>query len=183
VGDIGGTNARLSLWTSSATSHKEVYHHTFPTKDHDTFEDIVQTFLQQAAAATSSAAQPQSAAFACAGAVENNTCPMTNTKLVVDGHQLSAALGIPVAVLNDFEAVGYGIPALTAADLVVVNDVPVVPEAPKVVMGPGTGLGAAQLMWDGGVKAYRVWPGEGSHATFAPRGWKQQALERFVTAK
>lgn len=26
-------------------------------------------------------------------------------------------------------------------------------------MGPGTGLGAAQLMWDTGLNAYKVWPG------------------------
>lgn len=32
-------------------------------------------------------------------------------------------------------------------------------QAPKVVMGPGTGLGAAQLMWDDGQQAYKVWPG------------------------
>lgn len=32
-------------------------------------------------------------------------------------------------------------------------------QAPKVVMGPGTGLGAAQLMWDTGLGAYKVWPG------------------------
>ena len=56
-------------------------------------------------------------------------------------------------------------------------------QAPKVVMGPGTGLGAAQLMWDDGSKAYRVWPGEGAHATFAPRGWKQTALADYVTTK
>lgn len=30
-----------------------------------------------------------------------------------------------VALLNDFEAVGYGIPALQPEDLVVINDVPV----------------------------------------------------------
>ena len=76
-------------------------------------------------------------------------------------------------------------------------------------MGPGTGLGAAQLMWDEGEKAYRVWPGtvsvlpepawntqssithplpvfvvgEGAHGTFAPRGWKQSALADYVTTK
>lgn len=33
-------------------------------------------------------------------------------------------------------------------------------QAPKVVMGPGTGLGAAQLMWDEGRQDYKVWPGE-----------------------
>lgn len=26
-------------------------------------------------------------------------------------------------------------------------------------MGPGTGLGAAQLMWDEGRQSYKVWPG------------------------
>jgi hypothetical protein len=115
VGDIGGTNARLSLWTSSpdgahkggrsrpaaspagrqtacgrsrapasarpaqpaaqATSRRdpppaaaETYHQTCPTKDYDCFEALVKAFLQAAAAAAPGAAQPQSAAFACAGA-------------------------------------------------------------------------------------------------------------------
>jgi hypothetical protein len=36
----------------------------------------------------------------------------------------------------------------------------VVLQAPKVVMGPGTGLGAAQLMWDEGRADYVVWPGK-----------------------
>lgn len=35
------------------------------------------------------------------------------------------------------------------------------PQAPKCVMGPGTGLGAAQLFWDSGKQAYTVIPGEG----------------------
>lgn len=33
-------------------------------------------------------------------------------------------------------------------------------QAPKIVMGPGTGLGAAQLLWDEGLQDYKVWPGE-----------------------
>lgn len=50
-------------------------------------------------------------------------------------------------------------------------------QGPKVVLGPGTGLGEAQLFWDDIQGGYRVWPSEGSHACFAPRGWKQQALQ------
>ena len=50
-------------------------------------------------------------------------------------------------------------------------------------MGPGTGLGAAQLFWDTGKAAYTVVPGEGAHATFAPRGWRQQALASWVTTR
>ena len=45
------------------------------------------------------------------------------------------------------------------------------------MLGPGTGLGQAQVLWDEGLGGYRVWPSEGSHATFAPRGWKQRALQ------
>eukprot|EP00983_Pelagomonas_calceolata_P023436 738282-Pelagomonas_calceolata.AAC.1 len=57
------------------------------------------------------------------------------------------------------KAVGYGIPALDNTDIVTINQGEILPKAPKVVMGPGTGLGAAQLMWDSGKQAYSVWPG------------------------
>ncbi len=50
-------------------------------------------------------------------------------------------------------------------------------QGPKAVLGPGTGLGEAQLFWDEIQGGYKVWPSEGSHATFAPRGWKQRALQ------
>ena len=53
-------------------------------------------------------------------------------------------------------------------------------QGPKAVMGPGTGLGQANLYWSQNLDGYRVWPSEGSHASFAPRGWKQRALQTFV---
>lgn len=81
--------------------------------------------------------QVEAAALAVAGAVENNRCPMTNITWVIDGKSLQQQFKFKTAVLNDFEAVGYGIPALDAKDMVVLNDVPMVPQAPKVVMGPG----------------------------------------------
>jgi glucokinase len=81
--------------------------------------------------------QVEAAALAVAGAVENNRCPMTNITWVIDGKQLQQQFQFKTAVLNDFEAVGYGIPALEPKDLVALNDVPMVPHAPKVVMGPG----------------------------------------------
>ncbi|GFR39807.1 hypothetical protein Agub_g297 [Astrephomene gubernaculifera] len=182
VGDIGGTNARLSAWRAdlASPSASELFAKTYPTADYDAFDHVVEEFLSEPSVRSS---PPQAAALAIAGAVSNNRCNMTNVRWLVDGDALTAKHGFRVALLNDFEAVGYGIPALPEEDLEVLNDVPVQPQAPKVVMGPGTGLGAAQLMWDCGLGAYRVWPGEGAHATFAPRGWKQQALAQFVTDK
>jgi glucokinase len=95
---------------------------------------FLQAFLDESEV-RSSAASVQAAALAVAGAVENNRCPMTNISWVIDGKQLQQQFKFRVAVLNDFEAVGYGIPALESSDLVALNDVPQVPEAPKVVMG------------------------------------------------
>jgi glucokinase len=87
-------------------------------------------------------------------------------------------------VLNDFEAVGYGIPVLPGDAIIPLHAVPPEAHAPLAVLGPGTGLGQAQLFWEEGAEAgagaYRVQPSEGAHATFAPRGARQRALQAAV---
>lgn len=181
VGDIGGTNARLSLWVrTAAETPREVYFKIFPTQNYSSMESVLDEFLLTAVVRSN---PPAAAALACAGPVEDNRCSMTNLSWVVDAKSLSNKYKMKYAVLNDFEAVGYGVPALEAEDMYAFNVAPVKAKAPKVVMGPGTGLGAATLTWDEGLNAYRVWPGEGGHATFAPRGWKQIALANYVTQK
>lgn len=54
-------------------------------------------------------------------------------------------------------------------------------QGPIALLGPGTGLGQANLFWDDSPSSpnsgYRVYPSEGSHAGFAPRGWRQRALQ------
>ena len=57
--------------------------------------------------------------------------------------------------------------------------------APVVVLGPGTGLGEAVLTWEGSAEGgrYRVWPSEGSHADFAPRGALQRDLAAAMEAE
>lgn len=133
TGDIGGTNARLGLWKCGPGSNNtEVYSETYPTSQFPTFEECLQAFLDEAEVRGS---KVEAAALAVAGAVENNRCPMTNISWVIDGKVMQQEFGFKTAVLNDFEAVGYGIPALKSEDFIVLNDVPMVPEAPKVVMG------------------------------------------------
>lgn len=54
-------------------------------------------------------------------------------------------------MLNDFVAVGYAIPTLSIPDdVVTINHGQPVPGGPIAVLGPGTGLGEVQLMWDSG---------------------------------
>ena len=161
---------------------------TYPTKKHATFGDALAALEREPAFVP-----PAAAALAVAGPVSANRCAMTNLAWVIDGDALSAAAGVPVAVLNDFEAAGYGVLALdhgsatggapsATADIVPLTDAPPVPRGPKVVLGPGTGLGQAQLLWDAEDGAYRVWPSEGAHAGWGGRGWKQRALSAAVEA-
>ncbi len=49
---------------------------------------------------------------------------------------------------------------------------------PITVLGPGTGLGHAYLVWEEG--AYRVQPSEAGHADFAPRSEIQWALAEHL---
>ncbi|KAK9817143.1 hypothetical protein WJX72_010262 [[Myrmecia] bisecta] len=180
VADIGGTNCRFMLWLldfENGKDHVELFSKKYATKDYPTFPDALKALSHEEVFKKHT---PKTAAFACAGPVVDNKCVMTNLDWTIDGHYLTAKYGIRMAVLNDFEAAGYGIPALKPEDVVVLNEVPVMDKAPKAVMGPGTGLGEANLFWDENFGSYRVWPSEGSHATFAPRGWKQRALQAFV---
>lgn len=142
-----------------------------------TFEDALSELYQEPVVREQ---LPQAAALAVAGPVVDNVCRMTNLPWVIDGQQLQEEHGILFAVLNDFAAVGYGVPAVPPEDLLVLNDAPVAPEGPKAVLGPGTGLGEAIMVWEEGFGGYRVWPSEGSHSAFAPRGWKQRALAAFA---
>lgn len=56
-------------------------------------------------------------------------------------------------------------------------------QGPRAVLGPGTGLGEAQLIWDDRFEGYKVYASEGAHSTFAPRGDIQRQLHAFVEQK
>lgn len=126
------------------------------------------------------ACPPTAACFAVAGPVKNGKGQMTNLPWAIDGDQVEKQLGWRAAVINDFEAQGYGVLEINQSETYIINDGDTELEAPKVVIGPGTGLGEAQLMWDEGLQDYKVWPSEGSHADFAPRGDTQAALMEWV---
>ena len=72
-------------------------------------------------------------------------------------------------ILNDFEANGYGILAMTKDMYTEVNKKPINPDAPKILVGTGTGLGESILAKSGPNTDYIVYPGEGGHVDFSSR--------------
>lgn len=112
-------------------------------------------------------AQPKSAILALAGPIAGDSVPLTNSDWVVRPNELIKRFGLAeVVLLNDFEAQALALPDLGTGDLDPIGDGVSRPEAVRVVLGPGTGLGVCAL-----VRARGTWvpvPGEGPHIDLGP---------------
>lgn len=158
IGDIGGTNARFALVRDGDQPVER-----FPnahTADFATIDDAIAFSMSQGA-------RPRSAVLALAGPVQGDKVPLTNCPWVVEPKRMIERFGLDeVILLNDFEALSLSLPALGDEDLVRVGGGEAVANAAQVVVGPGTGLGAAAL-----IHARGTWfpvPGEGGHIDLAP---------------
>lgn len=183
AGDIGGTNTRLALFEVGVA--EPLFAATYPSAAHTGPDVIIETFLA-AARVTSPrlAALPSRACLGIAGPVEGNVCRATNLPWVVDGRALSQKLGIArVRLVNDFYAAALGSASVPADKLVALGGGPRDPRGPVAVMGAGTGLGQAFLLWSQVDDRYQVVASEGGHADFAPRTGLESDLLRFLTAK
>jgi glucokinase len=103
---------------------------------------------------------------------------------VVDGRALAQRLGIErVRLVNDFHAAALGAIRVPASDLVALGGGPRDPKGNIAVLGAGTGLGEAFLLWAPGEDRYQVVPSEGGHVDFAPRTPLEISLLRYLMNK
>lgn len=114
-------------------------------------------------------ALPKAAALSVAGPVVDGAVKLTNLPWRIEQRLLKRDLGLnALIVINDFEAVGHAVAQAAESDFAHLCGPDVaLPEAGTLsIVGPGTGLGVAQL-WRGDGD-YRVMPCEGGHIGFAP---------------
>lgn len=166
--DIGGTNARFALLADVAA--EPVHLPTVETRLHATLEDAL-----AAAVLPGTATPPRSLIFAVAGPIGPERTPLTNCPWVVEPRRLIARFGLDDVILfNDFEALALSLPFLGPKDLVAVGPGLPAAEGTKIVVGPGTGLGAAGLVHAAG--AWVPVPGEGGHIDLAPVTARDRAI-------
>jgi len=194
AGDIGGTNARLALFEVRVARAGEpprltqLFERTTPSKSESSLDDIAEAFLRAAEVETKGRVAKgkgiEAACLGVAGPIENNRHHLTNLPWIVDGRSLASRLGIPrVTLVNDFVAAAHGVTVLGPGDLVAVGNGTPVARAPIAVLGAGTGLGAAFLLWSGAANRYEVVPSESGHADFAPRTPLEAGLLQYLTSK
>jgi glucokinase len=115
--------------------------------------------------------------------VFQNHSRTTNLPWVVDGPALSKKFEIRhVQLLNDLEAMAYGILLLRPDELVTLN-AGTRPSHKQAIalIAAGTGLGESILFWDG--SRYRPMPTEGGHTDFAPNSDQEIDLLRHIRSQ
>ena len=164
AGDIGGTKTLLQLAEPSADGFKVLYEKRYASNNYPTFLEVALSFINEAYVHTNQHAI--AACFGVAGPVTARKAFTTNLPWILDADDLEAKLGIAkVRLINDFQASGYGIAALKSHDMVTLQAGVAVPQGTQVIIGAGTGLGHAFLVWQG--DHYEVVASEGGHADFA----------------
>lgn len=175
--DIGGTHARLALMTQTAAGEplKLAAYRAYRCADHPHLEDIVRSFNLELGV------QPRELVLACAGYVHAGSVINKNLVWPVLLQHLKERLELDdVWFLNDLQALAYAV-GRGAADSATVLKAPMARETnagPVVVVGPGTGLGAA--VWLPGQPS-RVIATEAGHTQLSARiGREQQVLAHLA---
>jgi glucokinase len=179
AGDIGGTNARLALFDVQSGEYKLAQLSIFPSRHYAGLDQIVSEFV------TTAGQRPTQACFGVAGPVTNGRVEASNLPWIIEAKRLADELRISKAVLiNDLEATGWGIGALSAKDVVALNNVISIAGSVagnQAVIAAGTGLGEGGLYWDG--RRYHVFASEGGHCDFAPQGDLQVELYGYLRGR
>lgn len=176
AGDIGGTKTLLRLAECGEGRCETLEERRYENRDFTDFRSVLDDFLGGQGAA------PEAACFACAAPVAGRSVRLTNLDWTLDADHIARGFDIPrVELINDFQALALAIDALGAADLAVLQPGNPVARAPRVVLGAGTGLGAAWLVWSGA--AWLPVATEAGHMDFAPAGELQMNLARRLAAK
>jgi glucokinase len=77
-------------------------------------------------------------------------------------------------VINDFVAQAWAVQRLQTTDFRQLKPGTAVPGRPRVVIGPGTGLGVAFLLWE--KEGARVLASEAGHSSFSPQDDRQAEI-------
>lgn len=167
VADIGGTNARFAV---ADLDTLELSHIRLTLcRDHATAEAALSAYL------SGLSVKPKHAVLAVAAPVSGEEVRLTNSHWRFAKTELCRAAGFTdICVLNDFEALALSLPTLNPSELYQLGGTTPQDYATKVVLGPGTGLGVAGLIWSG--ERWIAVPGEGGHMSLGANDARELAL-------
>lgn len=175
AGDVGATKILLEAGEFRSERWQTALARRYLIDDFPNFYAVMAAFLAEWERAKPPRARITAAGIGIAGPVLGNKVKMTNRPWIIDGAVVAKRSGIPVAILlNDLAAAAHGLDVLPGRDLQAIQPGRADPDAPRAVLGLGTGLGVAYLVPRDG--DHQVVPGEGGHAGFSPASPEQAHL-------
>lgn len=176
AGDLGGTKSNLGLFDVRQGKLARVASKRYASQKHSGLEEMARDFLRE------TGAKVTAASFGVAGPVVENNVHGSNLPWDVDGTAMARLLGLPrVRLLNDLEAAAFGIGVLEPQDIETLHAGVSTPQANRVVIAAGTGLGEGVLFWDG--KQHLPMATEAGHSDFAPNTAQQAALWQYLKTR
>lgn len=171
--DIGGTHTRLACVQDDGENPLR-HEKSYVSARYENFTTVLADFLTEYALQ----GPFDAACFAIAGPILGDCVAVTNLPWHICVNDLQEVLQTGnVILINDFLAVAYAIPELTDNDLVTLQAGKATESTGNInaaVLGAGTGLGAAHLVWQG--DHYHALSSETGHAGFAPETSIQERL-------
>jgi glucokinase len=182
AGDIGGTKTLLKVAQVSGSINdakiKVVTEHRFDSQAYASFGHLMTDFMQQSGTQQNAPAI-HSACIGVAGPVKGRTAKVTNLPWRLDADSLQKQFGIEqIRLINDFQAVGYGVEMLGPDDVTQLQTGEPQPQGVRAVIGAGTGLGHGILIWQ--QERYEVFSSEAGHTSFAPTDELQMELLQYL---
>lgn len=179
VGDVGATKTLLSLGEMTDSGWVPAIERRYADCDYTDFQELIGSFLVELPEQGVDAWQIERSCLGVAGPAQDGISRLTNRPWDIDSRALATQFSIPrPVVVNDMVATASGIRMLDSDDLITLQENSPLPDAPKLVIGVGTGLGTACVVANSHEE--QVLAGEGGHMGFAPRNPEQLALWEFL---
>jgi glucokinase len=174
--DVGGTHARVALVRAGGSGPRDIVVQAYRKYACAEFRGLAE--LLRAFTEATAAGGVRRCVIACAGEVIDGTVFNDNLVWRVNLDALRESLDLDeLSLLNDFEALAYAVADIDAADTHLLCGPPEAGDGPVLVVGPGTGLGAAVRL-PGNPRA-RVLATEAGQIDLAPA----TAVEREVLGR
>jgi glucokinase len=179
-GDIGGTKARFQLSNYENGDLQCIGMKRYSSHEYNNIIAFIEHFMNELGESISCI---EAACFAVAGPILNGCVQLTNLPWSISESRVSKALNInTVRLLNDFCAAGYGVSTLSNDQLCTLQSGNFQQDAPKAIIGAGTGLGVA-VITHSDEHGYKVISTEGGHVDFAPTDDVQMELLAYLRKK
>ena len=183
--DIGGTNTNLCIAGMQDLKPTLLYSVHVKSNELTSVTPAVHEILRYAE--ENHNIQVTAACIGVAGVVSSDkqSARLTNAPWEIDLDDLQKHTSLQrITIINDFEAIGFGINVLNPNDPQ--DLLPVKPRSrqpihdPQAIIGAGTGLGKSILVYDEHFDVYLPLPSEGGHADFSPQNDQEMDLVTFI---